>query len=213
MHKLKYSKLSKRQTDRLIEAFVLGLPALQAAGFAKVHRNSAQKMYKKIRLKIAEQSTQDVEKLKGEVELDESYFGGVRKGQRGRGAFNKQIVFGILERGGQVRTVVVEDVTAQTLMQEIEKNTEKGCVYYTDQFRSYASLSRFGKHIRIDHRRMLVEGRNHINGIEGFWSYAKRLLRKYNGVSKKNFVFYLKEIEWRFNNRKKNLYTEIHTIL
>ena len=87
-------------------------------------------------------------------------------------------------------------------MNEIIKHTEKGCVYYTDHFRSYNSLSRFGKHQRIDHQHKFVQSRNHINGIEGFWSYAKRFLQKFNGVSKKNFYLYLKEIEWRFNNRQ-----------
>lgn len=200
--KLKYSKLTNRQTKDLIRAFILGVPALVAAKFAKVHRNTASKFFKKIRLKIAEELSKNQEKLGGEIEIDESYFGGRRKGNRGRGASGKQIVFGILERGGKVRTVIVEDVTAKTLMNEIAKNTEKGCVYYTDHFRSYNSLSRFGKHHKIDHQNKFASSHNHINGIEGFWSYAKRFLQKYNGVSKKNFYLYLKEIEWRFNNRQ-----------
>lgn len=200
--KLKYSKLTNHQTRYLVKAFVLGVPALSAAKFAKVHRNTASKFFKKIRLKIAEELSNNQEKLKGEIEIDESYFGGRRKGNRGRGASGKQIVFGILERGGQVRTIIVEDVTAETLLNEIVHNTEKGCVYCTDLFRSYNSLSRFGKHQKVDHQSEFSHSDNHINGIEGFWSYAKRFLQKYNGVSKKNFYLYLKEIEWRFNNRQ-----------
>ena len=77
------------------------------------------------------------------------------------------------------------------------------CVYYTDKFKSYNSLSRYAKHYKIDHtKEFRKEKHNHINGIEGFWSYAKKFLIKYNGVSKKNFYLYLKEIEWRYNNRK-----------
>jgi transposase len=77
------------------------------------------------------------------------------------------------------------------------------CVYYTDKFKSYNSLSRYAKHYKIDHtKEFRKEKHNHINGIEGFLSYAKRFLIKYNGVSKKNFYLYLKEIEWRYNNRK-----------
>jgi transposase len=213
--KPRYSKLTKRQLDKLIQAFILGLPALTAAQFAGVHRNTSTKYYKYIRLRIATDSTRDVTRLAGEIELDESYFGGVRKGKRGRAAAGKQIVFGILERGGQVRTVVVSDVTAATLMDEIIRNTEKGCVYYTDTFRSYNSLSRFGKHLQIDHGKQFVQGpRQHINGIEGFWSYARRLLAKYNGVSPRNFSLYLKEIEWRFNHRKSaNLEQELRRLL
>jgi transposase len=168
-----------------------------------------------VRLRIAEDSTAHIVKLAGEVEVDESYFGGKRKGVRGRGSANKQIVFGILERGGQVRTIIVNDVSAATLMEEIRQNTEKGCVYYTDSFRSYASLSRFGKHLKVDHGQTFVTGnRQHINGIEGFWSYAKRLLAKYNGVTPRNFPLYLKEIEWRFNHRKSaNLEHELRKLL
>ena len=88
-------------------------------------------------------------------------------------------------------------------MKKIVKNTEKGCVYYSDKFKSYNSLSRYGKHYKIDHKKEFRRQKyNHINGIEGFWSYAKKFLVKYNGISKKNFYLYLKEIKWRFNNRK-----------
>jgi len=76
----------------------------------------------------------------GEFELDESYFSGKRKGNRGRGAKNKAIVFGILERKGKVHTVIVQDVSADTLMNEIKNKTKKGSVFYTDGWRSYNSL-------------------------------------------------------------------------
>jgi len=216
MSKLKkWSKLHTRTLQRLIDAFCLGIPALKAAAFAGVHRNTAARFFKHIRLRIAEESTRNIHKLSGEIELDESYFGGRRKGMRGRGAGSKQIVFGILERKGTVRTVVVDDVSAQTLMSEIRDHTEKGCVYYTDTFRSYNSLSRFGKHLCIDHAKEFRHQRyNHINGIEGFWSYAKKFLMKYNGVSKKNFPLYLKEIEWRFNHRHTaNLFETVRKLL
>lgn len=212
MSKLKYSKLSRRQIDRLVEAFALGIPALVASDFAGVHRNTAAKFFRRMRLAIAAECMRDATKLSGEIEVDESYFGGRRKGKRGRAA-GKKIVFGILERGGRVRTVVVTDVTAQTLMTEIEENTEKGCVYHTDTFRSYNSLSRFGKHLKVNHHKQFT-GHTHINGIEGFWSYAKRFLAKYNGVSQQNFPLYLKEIEWRFNNRhNKDLVTKLRRFL
>ncbi len=199
----KYSKLTHKQFRQLLDCFVLGLPALQVAKYTGIHRNTVNRFFRRVRLKIAEEEYRDRDLLKGEIELDESYFGGRKKGPRGRSSLNKQIVFGILERKGKVHTVLVNDVSAQTLMKEIEEHTEKGCVYYTDKFRSYNSLSRYGKHMKIDHAKEYVRNKyNHINGIEGFWSYAKKFLMKYNGVSKKNFYLYLKEIEWRFNNRR-----------
>ena len=125
-------------------------------------------------------------RLSGEIELDESYFGGKRKGQRGRGAAGKSIVFGLLERDGRVYTKVVEDVSAETLMTHIEQHTRKGSVYFTDAFRGYQSLQRYGKHLLVNHSKDFVDKRtkNHINGIEGFWSYAKHILYNYRGVSR-----------------------------
>ena len=147
-------------------------------------------------------------KLRREIEMDESYFGGARKGQRGRGARGKSIVFGLLERDGRVYTKVVESVSAQTLLTHIENHTRKGSVYYTDAFRGYQSLQRFGKHLVVNHSKEFVNQRtkNHINGIEGFWSYAKHILYNYRGVSRYHFPMYLKEIEYRYNHRKENVF-------
>jgi transposase len=68
----------------------------------------------------------DPDLLRGEVEMDEAYFGGRRKGKRGRGAAGKVPVFGILERNGQVTVEVVEDVTAETLLNETIKKSAPG---------------------------------------------------------------------------------------
>lgn len=56
------------------------------------------------------------------------------------------------------------------------------------------------KHYRINHSKLFADKQNHINGIENFWNQAKRHMRKFNGVPKSNFVLFLKECEWRFNN-------------
>lgn len=144
--------------------------------------------------------------LSGEIECDESYFGGHRKYLRGRSKANKIIVLGLLERKGNIYTTIVENVKASSLLDEIKIKSEKSSVFYTDKFKSYKSLQFFRKHIQIDHQERYVEGKNHINGIEGFWSYAKERLLKYHGVSKYNFILYLKELEFRFNNRKENVF-------
>ena len=125
----------------------------------------------------------------------------------GRGAAGKSVVLGLLERDGRVYTKVVEQVTAEELMTHIRKHTRKGSVYYIDTFHSYNSLHRFGKHHRLNHRKAFAyRGKNHINGIEGFWSFAKHMLYNYRGVSKYHFPMYLKEVEYRFNHRKDNLF-------
>jgi transposase len=79
--------------------------------------------------------------LKGEIELNESYFGSKRKRNRGRGAAGKTIVFGILERGGKVSVDVVKYVSVETLMQETVKKMRRGSIVYTDKWRSYDSIN------------------------------------------------------------------------
>ena len=147
--------------------------------------------------------------LSGQIELNEAYFGGRRKGKRGRGAAGKSIVFGLLERNGRVYTKVVNGVSAPVLMDIIRAKTRKGSVYYTDQFRGYNSVKRYGKHLTIAHTKQFArKGRkyhSHINGIEGFWSFAKHGLYNYRGVSKSNFPLYLKEMEFRYNHRHEPL--------
>ena len=136
----------------------------------------------------------------GAVELDESYFGGVRKGKRGRGAAGKVAVFGILKRGGKVYTKVVHDTKTETLMPLIARKIAPDSIVYTDCYRSYNALdvSDF-YHERINHSALFAKGKNHINGIENFWNQAKRVLRKYNGIPKESFPLFLKECEFRFN--------------
>ena len=97
--------------------------------------------------------------LSGEIEMDESYFGGRRKGNRGRGAAGKIPVFGILERGGKVRVEVVQNVTGETLLTMAIKKVKRGSLIYTDKFRSYNGLISYSfRHMRIDHGKKFVNG-------------------------------------------------------
>lgn len=145
--------------------------------------------------------------MKGTVEMDESYFGGKRKGKRGRGAFNKIPVFGILERKGRVHVEVVNNVKAETLLNLTVKTVRRGSIVYTDKFRSYDTLMFCGyRHVNIDHRKHFSNGRVYINGVEGFWSYAKERIIKFHGISKEWFPFYLKEMEFRYNHRDQSLF-------
>jgi len=147
------------------------------------------------------------ELLSDEIELDESYFGGRRKGNRGRGAAGKVPVFGILERNGIVQVNVVPNVTAETLIGFTVKKVRRGSVVYIDKFRSYDSLMFCGyRHQKIDHKKLFSSGEVYINGLEGFWSWAKERLIKHHGVSKEHFPLYLKELAFRYNNRKNDLF-------
>jgi len=137
----------------------------------------------------------------GEFEVDESYFGGKRKGKRGRGAAGKVPVFGILKRGGKVYTQMIPDAKSKTLLPIIREKVQPDSIVYSDALYSYNVLdvSEF-KHFRINHSKLFADKQNHINGIENFWNQAKRHMRKFNGISTKNFPLFLKECEWRFNN-------------
>ncbi len=79
---------------------------------------------------------------------------------------------------------------------------------YTDGWMSYDSLVLNGyKHYRIYHSKdEFARGKNHVNGIESFWSYAKRRIAQFNGVPRNKFILHLKESEWRFNHRSDNIY-------
>ena len=137
----------------------------------------------------------------GEIEVDESYFGGKRKGKRGRGASGKIPVFGLLKRGGKVYTKIIPDASSATLMPIIERKVVPDSIVYSDGWRGYnvLDISAF-HHFRINHSELFADKQNHINGIENFWNQAKRHMRKFNGVPKAHFGLFLKECEWRFNN-------------
>lgn len=199
---ISYCKLSKKVQDKLLEYFVLEVTARSAADLLGIHPNSAALFYHKIRTIIAWHLEADAQEVfSGSIELDESYFGGIRKGKRGRGAAGKTIVFGMLKRGGKVYTQVVRNVKTETLMPIISQKIMPDSVVYTDKLPSYNALDvSFWHHHRINHSTHFAEhGHNHINGIENFWNQAKRRLRKYNGIPKKNFSLFLKECEFRFN--------------
>ncbi|MGQ0503524.1 MAG: IS1595 family transposase [Panacagrimonas sp.] len=192
------SRMPVRVQHRLIEHFVAGTTARAAAALSGVQVRTATVFYQRLRKLIA--SKLPSYDLSGEVEADESYFGGRRKGRRGRGAAGKVPVFGLLKRGGKVYTAIIPDAQTRTLLAIIEQRVTPDSIVYTDSFRAYDALdvSRF-RHERINHSVRFAEQRNHINGIENFWNQAKRHLRRFNGVPSSHFYWFLKECEWRFN--------------
>lgn len=208
-----YSIAKLRKDIRILYFFYLELSARKAAREVGLTYNAVSRRYTLFRQRIAEYLDEQFTELSGELEMDETYFGGKRKGKRGRGACNKAIVFGILERNGKVYTKVVPNVSAETLMNEIKNKTRKGSVFYTDCFKSYKSLKQYGKHHRINKQYAFAKGRNHINGMEGFWSYAKERFHKYHGINMKNYPLYLKEMEFRFNHRNEDIYALLVDII
>ena len=197
---MRKSRLSQLKQQRLIELFISGSTARTAAALVDVNRNTAAYYFHRLR-QLIYQAVEDETLFSGEIEVDESYFGGRRKGKRGRGAAGKVPVFGILKRGGKVYTKVIPDVRSTTLMRIMEQKIVPDSIVYTDSLQSYNVLdvSDF-HHVRINHSNLFATGRNHINGIENFWNQAKRHLRRFNGIPREHFGLFLKECEWRFNN-------------
>ena len=197
---MRKSRLSWYKQTKLIELFVAGSTARTAASLVSVNKTTASYYFHRLRLLIYKNS-HEPGLLEGEIEVDESYFGGRRKGKRGRGAGNKVPVFGLLKRNGSVYACIIPNARADTLIPIIREKVKPDSIVYTDSFRSYNALdvSEF-THYRINHSKEFAQDRNHINGIENFWSQAKRHMRKYNGIPKEHFHLFLKECEWRFNN-------------
>ena len=182
----------------MLKYFVVGSTARTAAELTGIHRNTAVRFFHKLREKIALKQQNRSEQFHGKIELDESYFGGTRKGKRCRGAAGKTAVFGILKRGGKVYTQVILDAKTDTLMPIIRQKIEPDSIVYTDYWKAYNALdiSEF-KHYRINHSKLFAKKHNH--GIENFWNQAKRHMRKFNGIPRQHFNLFLKECEWRFN--------------
>jgi len=208
------SKLSNRQLNRLIELFALEVPAMKAAQVMGIHRHSTARVYRVIRQRMAVDCERHAP-LRGEVEADESYFGGHRKGRRGRGAAGKVAVFGLLKRRGKVYTRPVPNVTRETLRAVIQQKVPKGSTIYSDQLAVYDGLITQGyRHYRINHSKgFATTRRQHINGIENFWGYAKTKLKRYCGIPRTQFLLYLKEMAFRFNHRHEDLPRQIKRIL
>jgi len=204
----KNSKLSERKFRRILLYFAHDLTASQTARLTDVSVRSVNGIYLKLRRRIAEECEQR-SPVRGVVEVDESYFGPRRvRGKRGRGASGKTIVFGLFKRDGNVYTEIVPNCSRAVLQKLIRGRIDIESVIHSDGWPGYDGLVDIGyqKHFRVHHGKdQFAEDQNHINGIESFWSYAKRRLVQFNGVPNRTFYLHLKETEFRFNNRNENL--------
>jgi transposase-like protein len=144
--------------------------------------------------------------LTGHVEVDETYVGGKRAGKRGRGAGGKTVVFGMLERDGEIFTKVVPDASRKSLIPEITRQIPKGTRISSDEWTPYRVLTALGyEHTTVDHGcKQWADGDTHVNTLEAFWSMLKRSIRgTHIHVSRQHLPKYLGEFEFRYNRRKR----------
>jgi transposase-like protein len=163
------------------------------------------------RIRLAMQ-TGTFAKLDGEIEVDETFIGGKARNMHkhtrarkitGTGGKDKAIVAGVLQRGGEMRAVVVSDTRRATLQGGIRENVEKGSAVYSDALRSYSGLDEEYVHEVVDHAEKYVDGQVHVNGVENFWSLLKRGLHgTYVSVQPFHLFRYLDERLFTYNERK-----------
>lgn len=197
-------RLSGPSKQRLLELFVLGVPSYRQRFRSDTSAATRERFYRLVRACCA-MCEQLREPFQGALELDETTFGGARKGKRGWGAAGKVIVFGLIKRNGHVKAMPIAAHDRASVMQQIDAHSREGSLYYTDQWQAYATLRLRGEHVMVRKEKGRPVGRDHINGIEGFWSYAKNWLSPYRGVPSQYFHLYLAEVCYRFNHREQDL--------
>ena len=136
------------------------------------------------RIRLAMQTGSFLKKMSGHVEADETYIGGKARNMHmskrkylGSRDTGKVAVMGLLERHGEVRTMIVPGTKRRMLQSEIRKHVEAGSSVYTDALRSYNDLDQHFIHSVINHAEKYVDGQVHTNGIENFWSLLKRTIK------------------------------------
>ena len=196
--------LSDYKIKKIMRYFCEDITASKTAILLGINRNTINRYFNLFRQKISTSVIGAGDLFSGEIECDESYFGARRvRGKRGRGAAGKTPVFGLLKRDGNVYVEVVKNCSKQSLMPIIQGKVLEGSTMYTDGWKGYDGLILNGyDHYRVFHsHNEFARGKSHVNGIESFWSFAKRRLAKFNGLTDQKFFLHLKESEFRFNNR------------
>ena len=197
--------LSDYKIKKIMRHFCEDITASKTAVLLGINRNTINRYYTLFRRKIAASTMDRGGLFCGEIECDESYFGAKRiRGKRGRGAAGKTPVFGLLKRGGCVHVEIVQNCSKEQLIPIIQGKILEESTVYTDGWKAYDGLILNGyDHYRVFHSKdEFARGKCHVNGIESFWSFAKRRMAKFNGLTDKHFLLHLKECEFRFNHRR-----------
>ena len=225
---IKGLRFKKQDLRRLVKLFLLGV---NSPTLAKELKRSPAVINKTLRL-IRSCMRHDIprEVFSGTVEVDETYLGGQKKnkrksvllkekkeGKESKRDFGttKQPVFGILCRSGKVFARLVDDTKAKDLIPIITKKVKPGAKICSDTYNSYTGLATKGYvHRTVEHRKKeYTYGKNHINGLEGFWGYLKRKLAAKGGIRRKYLYLFLAEYVWRYNYKNDSLKNQVDRLL
>ena len=203
------SRISEAKIRQLVKLFSVDLTASQIAKLSGVNRNTVNRYLTAFRERIACYCEAE-SPVKGEIEVDESYFGARRiRGVRDVGREEKPLFSACSKRNDKVYTEIVPDCSKATLQGIIRGRVGLESVIHSDGWRGYDGLVDLGyqKHFRVQHsHNEFASKHSHINGIESFWGFAKTRLIRFRGLPKHTFYFHLKECEFRFNHRQDNIY-------
>jgi transposase-like protein len=197
------SHLTISQWIIAVGLFKIGVNALGLQWALGCHYRSARRALHLIRTVVAKDPI--LQQLSGEIEVDETYYGGRRKGKRGRGARGKTIVLGFKERRGRIKTVVIPNVKKRTLEWMIAKHIKTGSTIYSDGFMGYDDVYKRGyQHLPFDHTTQFIKTDViHTQGIEGHWGHTKPITKsRYRKLTKKNLPGICAENDFKANHRK-----------
>ncbi len=200
-------RISNQKYSIILRSFLADITSNKTVQIIGVNRKTTDRYFNLLRCLVRRDALEErlLLKLNNSIEIDESYFGARRvRGKRGRGARGKVIVLGILKRNGKVYSEIIKSTEKDSVMPIIRKVVQSGSDIYSDGWKSYNALAVYGyNHKKIKHSDdgFAKPDGTHINGVESYWSWTKRRLNKFNGISKRHFSKYLLESEWRFNHR------------
>ena len=190
-----------------------GISSIQLAKMLGVTQKTAWYLAHKIRYIMLYNTFN--KKLTGTIEVDETYYGGKKKGKRGRGSENKTPIFGMIQRNGRLIIVPVEDTKRKTIEPYILANVKHGSKIMSDEWWAYKKLYNYYEHKYVNHgKKEYVRGNVHVNSLEGAWSLLKRSFRGiYHRPSKQHLPKYCAEFQFKYNTRKDSERQKFDTII
>ena len=184
-----------------------GISAKQLEREIGVTYKTAHRMFKQIRTLLSDEAEGP---LSGDVEADESEFGGKprayekRSGKGHDRRSTRPTIMAMVERGGRVRPTVIPDRGARSIRGAVKTHVLPSSMLFTDELGAYKTLDKhFRGHKRIRHRaNVYVDGETHTQTVEGFFGLFKNGVRGvYHAISSTYLQNYLDEYAFRYNRR------------